>query len=94
MRVNGAPLEFSIVSRGSFYYEFEPKIGTVGLIGTKLVVVLDGVGRGVSKRAWRDSDINRNVTDLIHVSCDNPDDEEDLVWLIGSLTKYIYWGKY
>ena len=88
LTLDGVSTVFSMIMNDKGCYSFEPKIGTVQKAGARTLFVINGLAKGTYRTAWKDSDTAKNIIGFINIECENPSNEEEFVWLFGSIGRH------
>ena len=83
-------LNFTIKKRSMWTFVTSSETVTFQRDGKGIEVKIEGVGRAWSRNVWRDSDISKRIAGFVHTDCVDPFDEEALVWLVGALSRKIW----
>jgi hypothetical protein len=83
-------LDFTMKRQSQYSFVVSSNLFEFRQIGTGIEVEIKGVGKAWTRNVWRDSDVAKNIVKFVHTDCLDPFDEEALVWLVGALSKLIW----
>ena len=83
-------LDFTVKQQSHWVYVTNSDLIAVREVASGIEVEIKGVGKALSRNVWRDSDAAKHIVKFVHTDCVDPFDEEALVWLVGALSKGIW----
>ena len=84
--INEGTIKFSVRPGINGGYFVESGLVTIRQVATGIEIEIKGVGKAWTRNVWRDSDVAKKIREFIHTDCDDPFNEEALVWLVGVLS--------
>lgn len=78
-------LRISVEPKDQISFTCRPAFVSVDLVIARIQVTIVGVGRATFRPVWKDSDVSKKILGFVDSECDDPKDEESLVWFAGVL---------
>lgn len=78
-------LSISVKPKDEMSFVCRPESVSVNLVTARIQVTIVGVGRATFRHVWKDSDVAKKILGFVDSECEDPKDEESLVWFAGVL---------